>query len=570
MRGPGSVALAVGLAVAMLAGTGGASPAAGGAEEPAGWPGGRVLEAATGAPVEGAVVSLLETGRVVGRTGEDGSFGLGEGGAAGGALVIRAPGMATVVVEIPAPGEGGAAGLTVELERAGTVELALEAAGEEEIGLWSAGPRVWVPGERFRSLVDGSAGGDLWKRRPGVDGVLRWEDLGPGVYAFELWDSRGRSVGVPVFAVVAPGSFDRFEVPVGSVTLGGTIRGLPSGSAGVTRVILHGPGYAGAAVAELGPAGDAPDAVDFLAEAAPVGPWHVTVDLEGEGWTAALAAGVVEAGDGEGPGDVELELATAWLEGTVVDPSGAPVAGAVVHVSDAGRQVGCSARTGADGSWRCPVPGDRPLAVLARHEAVGVTEITAAPRSGTMAPLLLHPGRRLEGCLRVPEGSSPAGAAVALAPSRHGGFRLRAASDGEGRFVFENVPPGPLTLLALPADRELSVALAVVEADAEGELPCLEAGRAGLAVAPGIRQGGAGGWDLRGSPVLDGVEAGDLFLNPGRGGLCTAPGAGCLLLRLPEGRHAYRWRDASGEVAAETRPFTVYPGELTVFSTRAR
>ncbi len=531
---------------------------------------GRVVEAASGAPVEGATVALLEPEGVVARTGEDGRFGLDLPWEAGAVLVVRAPRMATALVEVPAAADGGPGPLTIALEPAGTVELALETPRAEEATRWTGEPRVWVPGEGFRPLGDGPAAARLWRRHPGPDGVLRWEDLGAGVYAFELWDSRGGSVGLPALAVVAPGSFDRFDLPVGTVLLRGTIRGPHPGVGELTGVVLHEPGYAGAVMARIQPAGPDGETVAFRAEVAAARPQLVTVDLAGEGWTAALPVGVVDPGDGEDEEPVELEMETAWLEGMVVDPAGSPVPGATVHVSDAGRSVGCTAQAREDGSWRCPVPGDRPLTVLARHGTVGVTGVVTAPPAGTMAPLVLHPGRSLSGCLRVPEGYSPGGAVVALRPVRHQGFSLRTTTDGEGGFVFENLPPGELGILALPADRDLSVAFAEVGAEDEGELECLEATPAGLAVAPGVRRGRDDGWELRGSPVLDGVEMGDLFLSPGRGGLCGAPEAGCLLVRLPEGRYRYRWRDTAGRIAAETRPFTVYAGELTVFSTRPR
>lgn len=160
--------------------------------------------------------------------------------------------------------------------------------------------------------------------------------------------------------------------------------------------------------------------------------------------------------------------AAALLTGTVRDPTGAPVAGARVQVTRrAADEYGLLDRTyareavavatvatGADGSYRVPLPPRRP-------HRVHVTADGFAPAfrdgacAGSQLDVVLEPPAALEGIvLRADDRSPVAGARVH--GWRQGHLGATPLFDGhtgpDGRFRFDGLSPGPCTFDVAPRD----------------------------------------------------------------------------------------------------------------------
>ncbi len=152
------------------------------------------------------------------------------------------------------------------------------------------------------------------------------------------------------------------------------------------------------------------------------------------------------------------------LTGQVVDPSGKPVQGASVTYATKDitvmanewtyRDMGLSdlvVRTDQDGYFRMPQPFNTPH-LIATHED-GFAEVTLN-KGETTGVLELKPWARVEGRLER-HGHGVVGERIYLAPIRMLGGenpgvqdRFAATTDGQGRFVFDRVPPLPSSLNA--------------------------------------------------------------------------------------------------------------------------
>lgn len=318
-------------------------------------------------------------------------------------------------------------------------------------GLALAG-RVVAPGRRAIEGATISVIMDDWRARAAFAPFYEWNAEGRS-------DAAGRwSIAVPVageyhLVFAAPG-FARAggacwpETPMGDLTLpvGGGVRG---------RVVSRDTRepIAGALVKLSEPSWPAETSSDtegrysFLH----VSPgshvvWAVHRDH------LPLASEEVEVEDGV---VVERELQMdpgRTLGGTVVAPSGAPVAGARVRLSTrSGRTVGSDedvrrAESDAEGNFvlRGVPGGDVTLHLRAAGHAPGRVSVDATALD-TFGRITLSPGMTVRGTVRDPEDRPVAGAGIALLEGRMnlsdlGIEDLTTASDGAGRFELADLP----------------------------------------------------------------------------------------------------------------------------------
>ncbi|WP_237244869.1 MULTISPECIES: collagen binding domain-containing protein [Sorangium] len=160
-------------------------------------------------------------------------------------------------------------------------------------------------------------------------------------------------------------------------------------------------------------------------------------------------------------GDVEkMELTLSkgcTLTGRAVDPSGAPLPGVYVdaesllvagEMSNVAMEAAAQAQTEDDGSFSLPhVPkGTIVVRGYDGSNAVSSKEIEVSSCDGIPpVKLVMSPGGSLSGVARDADGKPIAGARVTLM-HRPIGF-VNTVSDAEGRFHFEQVPPGGIRVM---------------------------------------------------------------------------------------------------------------------------
>ena len=170
------------------------------------------------------------------------------------------------------------------------------------------------------------------------------------------------------------------------------------------------------------------------------------------------------------------------VSGTVVDPAGKPVAGAAIHHSETSQQVayarfsGADAKSDADGRFTLAT-GKSGGFVHATHEDWAASEPVAlevAP-GAELADLVLHlrVGARVTGEVFDAEGKPQVGQNVNCSSGAAGmafmGGEHSTLSDGAGRFAFEHVTPGKITVTALPSEEELVQRVQSAAEDGGGE-----------------------------------------------------------------------------------------------------
>jgi len=185
----------------------------------------------------------------------------------------------------------------------------------------------------------------------------------------------------------------------------------------------------------------------------------------------------------------DIHLGTDGVAGTVQDPDGHPVSGAVVSATAAAAGASAGflvAETGLDG--RYTIQGIDPGVFRVTASSPGFKVATAYPvelveGGGVLTvDFALEPGGALRGRLVDDFGNGIAGAAVLVAPAGSrdpwGGGAATAVTDVNGSFSLTAPGDGPLDVTALPAGWA-PVLLAAVVPPADDEELLLRAGRGG-------------------------------------------------------------------------------------------
>ncbi|MEE8467261.1 MAG: sigma-70 family RNA polymerase sigma factor, partial [Planctomycetota bacterium] len=201
------------------------------------------------------------------------------------------------------------------------------------------------------------------------------------------------------------------------------------------------------------------------------------IDVEVRSLIAARAAGYAPsdldllAHRALDPGDeceVTLHLVAGGgvARGVVLSPQGAPVSGAHVWVEDRGEPTawrntprGSHLSTAQDGTFELGslALGRAHVVVAARGYAREVVRIPVVSGSGPQSPIHLRPPAGIDGRVLAADGRPQGGVTVRLARigQRYAadyaplGFRPT-VSDVEGRFHFDDLPPGEARVIAQP------------------------------------------------------------------------------------------------------------------------
>lgn len=172
-------------------------------------------------------------------------------------------------------------------------------------------------------------------------------------------------------------------------------------------------------------------------------------------------------------GSAELRLVlprASSIRGVVLDPAGQPVAEAEVHLGESAQEAafaafgGTDTRSGPDGRFEL-ASGLRGGFMHATHDDWAASEPVAlelVPGEALVDVVLrLRVGARITGQVFDAEGKPEVGqnvtcASGAMAAMAFGfGGEHSASTDGAGRFAFEHVTPGKVTVTALPSEDEL-------------------------------------------------------------------------------------------------------------------
>ena len=305
----------------------------------------------------------------------------------------------------------------------------------------------------------------------------------------------------------------------------------------------------------------------------PAGRYDLTA--EAAGYAPRDVPGLeVPTGEGEHALGTVILLPGAALEGRVVDPRGQPIGDAEVQVVAAGRrtpfgafflreQEEPAARSAADGWFRVTdlVPGQA-VDVQVFRRGYGAAEIPGVVPPAEPLAVTLQPAVRLAGRVVDPAGEPVAGARVNLSAERQrgGAMSMRMAgnttSDDEGRFLFEEVEPGTLRVMASAEGRQ-PAELAGVQAVPGRDIADLE-----LVLAPGATVSGRV-LDAEGRPAagvmvqpIDDDRPGSSRIFRGT----TADGEGWYVLDgLPTGPRSIAAEDEQGQRAVGE--IDVRPGE---------
>ncbi|MEU6041098.1 MFS transporter [Actinomadura sp. NPDC047616] len=225
------------------------------------------------------------------------------------------------------------------------------------------------------------------------------------------------------------------------------------GNGGQIRGVVYGPGggpVASAALTlidvagrQLGRAQTGPDGRYALRTPGPGTYVLIAASAEHEPQAATLVAG-------DKPLDFDLVLAgNGGLSGTVRDPGGAPVEGAMVVVTDVRGEVVGSARTAADGGYalRDVVAGAYTVAVSAEgHRPVALqAEVTGS--GATRLDVELRPGVQVRGTVRNQSGEPVADASVTLLDGA-GTVVAHMITGPDGEYAFTDLTGGQYTVIA--------------------------------------------------------------------------------------------------------------------------
>ncbi|KYG08328.1 hypothetical protein BE21_24330 [Sorangium cellulosum] len=200
--------------------------------------------------------------------------------------------------------------------------------------------------------------------------------------------------------------------------------------------------------------------------------WQFTVRATAAGFAPAFSPMIaVAAGDVE---KMDLTLSQGCiLTGHAVDPSGAPLPGvyvdaesliAVGEMSPVAMEAAAQAQTEDDGSFSLPHVPKGTVAVRGYDGSNAVSSMEIEVSSCDNLPpvkLVMSPGGSLSGVARDADGKPIAGARITLA-HRPIGF-VNTVSDAQGRFEFEQVPPGALRVIMQRGEQVMMAGVEIAE-----------------------------------------------------------------------------------------------------------
>lgn len=482
-------------------------------------------------------------------------------------LLVDAPGAAAVVLEGVTPPEDGGLLPEAVLPPGGDLEILLERP-----------PGLDLPGNlsvQLDRLSHLGRRGDrrqrLWKRPVSEDGGVLFRSLPVGVYSGTVLAGDDTPY-LPLGTIeVTPSGLATLREALASVTVEITVQGLQPEEEDEVVISLF--SRLPAARARRLPRRDPDDAPRWEAEVRAAGFFGVVVEPANQWRVRWFDAGPWQVGAEVGRRSVVAVAPDRVIGGRVVDSGGQPVADAYVVLSSLGAVRECGVLTDSLGRFSCRWAADRRLIAWARHDHHGISDVIRVPAgSGDLGDLVLYPGRAVSG--KVEGANGPvAGARLAFGSEKYPHLDIRATTGDDGRFDLTQLPAVPGVLVGRAIEYTGTAFFAQpMSASAHGDAMSLRVEQAGTAVALGP----ATGWSAAGGQparlVYEGLELNPWLLSAGAraGGIVSNPGMPVVFSALPPGRYHLRWRDADGEVVAESAPFVVRPGEVTVFSSRAR
>jgi protocatechuate 3,4-dioxygenase beta subunit/5-hydroxyisourate hydrolase-like protein (transthyretin family) len=461
---------------------------------------GRLVSAADGRPLAGAVAWVSEEPSTAVRTGGDGTFRLSVSTEPASSLEGAAAGFFAGNAEAGGNRRSPSMALKPKVAATGVV---VDEAGR---GLPGAGVTATrMPGARS-SMMDFSLYRSGGFARSGAGGRFRLPNLAPAVpynLRISLPGFAPARAELPAREQGQPAPELKIVLRVGRQAVGMVLDGSRAGVAGA-QVRLR-PAASSDPMARLRNAMN-PDATDriegttdakgrYTVSHLPPGTYDVTVQARG---FATLTVPGLAIPEGQGMTDLGTVVLSpgATLEGRVVDPAGQPIEGAEVRAVAGGaggmtlrfmsRDQGApDAFTAADGSFRLEdrSPGES-LDLAVSHpsygpgNAPGVTVPTQEP-----VRIVLQPMTRVSGRTVSKDGKGIAGADVTLTeitPMSFGGMSRmrpgnwkRTVTDADGAFSFAAVSPGAIEVRA-EAPRYQAAELQGIEAKAGQELAGLE------------------------------------------------------------------------------------------------
>jgi protocatechuate 3,4-dioxygenase beta subunit len=422
-------------------------------------------------------------GEINAEAGDDGAFRLRVGPGSQG-LEAGAPGLAARRLDVDVP----AASETIDL---GDVAL--------EVGIAIRGRVRDAAGraiERASVYTWSQETDQSFNAQTEADGSYVLAGLTPGLYSLI---ATATGMGRAERKAEAGANGVDFVLP-----RGGTISGVVIDDAGkpvdAFRVYARLPVRMGSMSGARGDTFGAPDG-RFVLEGVAEGEYVVDVSAPDRATTTVSGVKVAAGGNAD-IGTVRLGVG-GTLKGTVVDASSAPVSGASVRVSGAGRDYASTmpeVTTDAGGAFeiRGLAPGPTLVRVIHAAYAPGMsTGVEVDPAKGPAeVRVVLTQGGRVEGRVRARGGALPAGAVV-TARSRGGssfggiGPSLQPLAP-DGSFVIEHVPTGQVTVTLLVGQAGRYQGGRDVQAQVrEGETTTVEISLRNIAVSGKVTRAGA-------------------------------------------------------------------------------
>jgi EmrB/QacA subfamily drug resistance transporter len=155
---------------------------------------------------------------------------------------------------------------------------------------------------------------------------------------------------------------------------------------------------------------------------------------------------------GDSPLSYDLTLAgTAGVVGVVRRAAtGAPIPGAMVVVTDIRGEVVASAETGENGTFRFDdlLSGTFVVAVSASGHRPGALPVEVAGQATTRCEVELQASARVQGIVRAASDGLPLADARVTLVDAAGNVLATATTGFDGEYVFEDLDPGPYTVIA--------------------------------------------------------------------------------------------------------------------------